>query len=271
MSTSNSPQELNTHHQRVLPFRKVANFRDLGGYPAAEEYRVKWGCLYRSGHLADMNRADLRRFKALNIGTVIDLRSMQEQEKDPDRLPAGIKALSLPMLDVANEAMSKEVHAAVENKDYKTFDPGRKMMRMYQLLSMEHTAEYQQFVQAILAAEGKPVLWHCTAGKDRTGFGAAIILRLLGVADETIIDDYLLSRKYVDQLRGLKFFLRISRGKEAVEIVRKLLLVDQSWIQAAFDAIDLHWGDFDHYVTEALSLTAADIFQLRATLLDGNI
>jgi len=142
---------------------------------------------------------------------------------------------------------------------------------MYQLLATEHTSQYRQFVQAVLAAEGKPVLWHCTAGKDRTGVGAAIILRLLGVADEIIINDYLLSRKYVDQLRRLKLFLRITRGKKAVEIVNTLLLVDRSWIQAAFETIDKQWGSFDQYVSEVLDLTAGDIAQLRGTLLDGRV
>jgi len=266
-----NPSPQNPDFQRVFPFRRVANFRDLGGYAGAEGRRVKWGCLFRSGHLADMTARDMQRFKALDIGTVIDLRSTLERDKDPDRLPDGVRLISLPMLDVANEAMSKEVHAAVETRNFKAFDPCEKMRRMYQLLATEHTSQYRQFVQAVLAAEGKPVLWHCTAGKDRTGVGAAIILRLLGVADEIIINDYLLSRKYVDQLRRLKLFLRITRGKKAVEIVNTLLLVDRSWIQAAFETIDKQWGSFDQYVSEVLDLTAGDIAQLRGTLLDGRV
>ena len=273
MSFSNTPKPMKADRQRALPFRRVANFRDLGGYPGADGKRVKWGLLYRSGHFANATQSDLKKLQALNIDTMIDFRSAIEKEEEPDRLPASgsIKTLALPMLDVVNEAMSKEVHAIVKSKNYQDFDAFKKMTEMYRLIASEHAPEYQKFIQTILAAGGKPVLWHCTAGKDRTGFGAAILLRLLGVDDKLIIEDYLLSQQYVEKRWRLIIMLLLTRGREPIKIVKKLMSVDESWMQAAFQAIDQQWGDFDHYVTEALSLTPADIAQLRMNLLDGAV
>ena len=267
----NTPGPMNADRQRVLPFRGIANFRDLGGYPAADGKRIKWGILYRSGHLAKTTSSDLNTLQALNIETVIDFRSAQEKEKEPDRLPNtdSIKTLALPMLDVVNEAMSKEIHAVVENKNYHDFDPDQKMMAMYQLIASEYAAEYQLFMQTILAAEGCPVLWHCTAGKDRTGFGAAILLRLLGVSDQVILEDYLLSNKYAEKRRSLILFLRLTKGKEIIKIAKKMMSVDKTWIQAAFHAVDQRWGSFENYAKEGLALSPADISQLQATLLVG--
>ena len=266
-----TPDPMNADHQRVLPFRRIANFRDLGGYPATDGRCIKWGVLYRSGHLARATYSDLNTLQALNIKTIIDFRSAQEKEKEPDRLPnsGSIKTLPLPMLDVVNEAMSKEIQAIVENKNYHDFDPNQKMMVMYQLIASEFAAEYQQFMKTILTAGGSPVLWHCTAGKDRTGFGAAILLRLLGVNDQVILEDYLLSNQYAEKRRSLILFLRLTKGKEIIKIAKKMMSVDKTWLQAAFHAVDQQWGSFDNYVREGLGLIQTDIVELRANLLDG--
>jgi protein-tyrosine phosphatase len=271
LSFSNTPKAMNTDHQRILPFRKIANFRDLGGYPAVDGKQIKWGLLYRSGHFAKATQSDLRKLQALNIDTVIDFRSVKEKEDEPDRLPksGGIKTLPLPMLDVVNEAMSKEIHEAVKKNNFQDFDPVEKMLQMYRLIAIEHAPEYQQFIQTILSADGKPVLWHCTAGKDRTGFGAAILLRLLGVEEKHIIEDYLLSSRYIEKRRRMILMLRLTRGREPIKIVKKLMSVDESWMQAAFHAIDQQWGNFENYSREGLGLATADISQLRTTLLDG--
>lgn len=271
MRFSNTPGPMNADRQRVLPFRRIANFRDLGGYPGADGRRIKWGVLYRSGHLAKATSSDLNTLQALNIKTIIDFRSTQEKEKEPDRLPNtdSIRTLALPMLDVVNEAMSKEIHAVVENKNYHDFDPTQKMMAMYQLIASEYAAEYQLFMQTILAAGGSPVLWHCTAGKDRTGFGAAILLRLLGVSDQVILEDYLLSNQYAEKRKPLILFLRLTKGKEIIKIAKKMMSVDKTWLQAAFHAVDQQWGSFDNYVREGLGLIQTDIVELRANLLDG--
>ena len=264
---------MNTDHHRVIKFRGFSNFRDLGGYHADGGAQVKWGVLYRSGHLAKMKPTDLRRFQRLGIETIIDFRSDQEREKDPNRLPdsLNLNLLSIPILDPSTSSWAEELRTAIQTREFLGFDPSKKMRTWYQELAVGHVDQYRRFIQAVLGAQGAPVLWHCTAGKDRTGFAAAILLRLLGVQQESIEKDYLLSARYADQRRALIWMLRLTRGKEAAEIVQTFLRVYREWIKAAFHAIDAHWGNFETYSQEALRLSASQISQLRHNLLEHAI
>ncbi len=265
------PNPLNASHQRVLKFKGFSNFRDLGGYVSARGAQVKWGVLYRSGHLAKMKFADLKRFKSLDVHTVIDFRSDLEREKDPNRLPAlnNIKTLSLPILDPSTSAWAKELRAAIQNKNFQNFDPSEKMREWYQVLAVENVDQYKCFIHAVLKAQGAPVLWHCTAGKDRTGLAAAILLQLLDVQHDTVVKDYLLSAKYADQRRTLILLLRLTRGKEVAKNIQTFMRVEKEWINAAFRTIDHHWGSFETYSHDALGLSGEQINQLRHNLLES--
>lgn len=261
---------MNDNHKRIIKFRGFSNFRDLGGYPADGGVQVKWGVLYRSGHLAKMKSSDLRRFKQLGIDTIIDFRSDQEREKDPNRLPDSLifNTLSIPILDPSTSSWAAELKTAIQTREYQNFDPSEKMREWYQELAVGHVDQYRQFIHGVLNAQGAPVLWHCTAGKDRTGFAAAILLRLLGVSQDIVEKDYLLSAKYADQRKALIWMLRLSRGKEAAETVQTFFQVQKEWIEAAFQSIDAHWGNFETYSHEALGLSVSHISQLRDQLLD---
>ena len=267
------PNPLNVSHHRVLKFKGFPNFRDLGGYAAADGAQVKWGVLYRSGNLAKAKSADLKRFESLNIHTVIDFRSDHEREKDPNRLPASnnIRTRSLPILDPSTSSWANELRAAIQNKNFQNFDPFEKMGEWYQDLAAENVDQYKCFIHAVIEAQGAPVLWHCTAGKDRTGLAAAILLRLLGVRQEAVVKDYLLSAKYADKRRPLLLLLRLTRGKEVAENVHMFMRVQKEWIEAAFQSIDDHWGSFETYSHEALDLSGEQINQLRQNLLDGEV
>jgi protein-tyrosine phosphatase len=263
---------MSASHHRIIKFRGFSNFRDLGGYPADGGTQVKWGVLYRSGHLARMKSSDLKRFKRLGIDTIIDFRSDQEREKDPNRLPdlLHLKTLSIPILDPSTSSWAEELKTAIQNREYHDFDPSEKMREWYQELAVGHIGQYKRFVQAVFDAQGAPVLWHCTAGKDRTGIAAAILLRVLGVSQDIVEKDYLLSAKYADQRKSLIWMLRLSRGKGAAETIQTFFKVKKVWIKAAFQAIDDHWGDFESYSHAALGLSASQIEQLRRNLLADN-
>jgi len=123
-------------------------------------------------------------------------------------------------------------------------------------------------MQTVLAADGAPVMWHCSAGKDRTGFAAAVLLRLLGVPQEVVMQDYMASKQLALQARKTELLvLKIFKGEEAADKMAVLLGVEESWLDAAFDEIEQHWGGFDNYRREGLQLSDADIEQLRHTLL----
>ena len=263
MTTSNSEKS------RVLGFQKVANFRDVGGYPAADGRTVRWGALYRSGHLAKMSRRDLEKFSDLEIDTVIDLRSEYERQRDPNRLPEKNtpNVLELSILDEANSLMHKEIRQTIETKNYGELDSRVLMSAAYRQFAVDFLPEFRQVVHTVLDAEGRPVLWHCTAGKDRTGYAGAVLLRLLGAPWEVIVQDYLLSNQYADQLRGQFFLLRLLKGRQAVNLIRPLLFVQEDWLAGAFEAVEDEWGTFENYAAEGLELSADDIVQLRDQLL----
>lgn len=255
--------------KRFLKFRKIRNFRDLGGYPAEDGRTVRWGSLYRSGHLGKLSRKDRKKFEALQIDTVIDLRSEEERNHKPNRLPEenSPDLLELSILDEANALMNKEIRSRIYARKYDELDSAALMRNAYSQFAVEFLEEFRQVVQTILAAEGKPVLWHCSAGKDRTGFAAAILLRLLGVSEEIVMEDYLLSNKYVDLRRGQMILLRLLRGQGAVDLVRPLLTVRADWLEASFQAVLDTWGTFEQYAAEGLNLSSGDINQLKSYLL----
>ena len=264
---------MNDNHDRVIKFRGFSNFRDLGGYPAEADTQVKWGVLYRSGHLAKMKSSDLKRFKQLGIDTIFDFRSNPEREKDPNRLPdsLNLRTISIPILDPSTSSWAEDLKTAIQNREFQDFDASEKMREWYQDLVVGHVGQYRKFIHGVLNALGAPVLWHCTAGKDRTGIAAAILLRVLGVSQEIVEKDYLLSAKYADQRKALIWMLRLSRGREAAETVQTFFQVQKGWIEAAFQAINAHWGDFETYSHEALGLSASQKDQLRNQFLDSPI
>ncbi len=112
-------------------------------------------------------------------------------------------------------------------------------------------------------------MFHCTAGKDRTGFAAAILLRILGVPQETVMQDYMLSRSYALEARSRDvFILRLTKGKETAGIVEKLSGVEAAYLQAAFETIDAEYGSFENYVRDGLGLDDTEVAALRASLLE---
>ena len=144
------------------------------------------------------------------------------------------------------------------------------MRAFYESFATKNVGQYKDFVHALLAAQGRPVLWHCTSGKDRTGFAAAILLRILGVQQNIVIEDYLLSQQYVDRNRRLIFLLWLTRGREVASNIQKFFLVREEWIQAAFQSIDEGWGNLENFSHEALDLSKEQIDQLRHFYLVSN-
>ena len=127
-----------------------------------------------------------------------------------------------------------------------------------------YTSVYEDFLRGLIDEDG-PTLFHCTAGKDRAGFASAMILTILGVPREKVIEDYLLTNTYVkdhvdDKMLEieLKTFFRADTDN-----LRKINLVEERYIQAAFDTIDSKWGGMDRYISEALNLNEEDILKLK--------
>jgi protein-tyrosine phosphatase len=256
---------------RLLNFEGIANFRDLGGYRASDGRAVKWGRLYRSGNFAEASNADLAGLQTLELATFIDFRSGVEKAEEPNRLPEppGFTVVDIPVLDEGNRNLFGEISERIETDNFDGFDPDQVMEQANRQFADEFTPQFRQFIHAVLDADGAPVLWHCTAGKDRTGFAAAILLRILGVPQDTVISDYMASRQPALEARHNQLLmLRVFKGEDVAEKISVLLGVERDWLEAGFEEIDETWGSFDNYVSDGLQLSAADIQRLRDTLLE---
>ena len=256
---------------RLLNFEGIPNFRDLGGYRTRDGRQVRWGSLYRSGTMAEASDADLRALGQLHLSTLIDFRSLAEKTREPNRLPQapGFDVVEIPILDQGNSAIAEKIMERIDTGDFEGFDPDRIMLNANQQFAVQFTPQFRRFMHSVLEANGEPVVWHCTAGKDRTGFASAVLLRLLGVPEDIVMQDYLASgEQALDARRSQLLLLRLFKGEEAAGKLGILLGVERGWLQAAFDAIDSHWGGFDRYVSEGLQLDASDVAQLKRALLE---
>ncbi|KTT95243.1 protein tyrosine phosphatase, partial [Sphingomonas yabuuchiae] len=177
---------------RVLPLQGGRNFRDLGGYRTADGRTVKWGLLYRSGQMHDLTPADYVTLQKLGIRTVCDFRDTAERTREPTLWPAGQRP------KVLSDDYALDMSAMRLPGDPSTWTHEQVVTAMtatYPKLLDQFNGQYRRMFAELLAGD-VPLAFHCTAGKDRTGVAAALLLTALGVPRATIIDDYLLSNEH---------------------------------------------------------------------------
>ena len=250
---------------RKLPFTGAHNFRDLGGYKTEDGRTVKWGKIYRSDNLHSLTDEDLKYMKRLNIKSVVDFRSLEERESEPDRLNPDMTQVLLPINFQPKELNDDSIKNIIKDLTFGDLDSSN-LLRDFNIVIVEEFAEeYKNFFRYIIENNAEPLVFHCTAGKDRAGFASAMILTILGVPREKVIEDYLLTNTYVkdhvdDKMLEieLKTFFRADTDN-----LRKINLVEERYIQAAFDTIDSKWGGMDRYISEALNLNEDDILKLQ--------
>jgi protein-tyrosine phosphatase len=255
--------------QRHLDFDSTKNFRDLGGYRTVDGKTLRWELLYRSGGLHKLTDRDLQHLSALSLNRVIDFRSEYEKGLEPDRLPieASIQRVEIPILDASTAVVQDSRDEFVRN--LRTIDPVKYMLETYVGFVMQFTPAFQQFIRELAFAEGRPVLFHCTAGKDRTGYASAILLRMLGVPHETVTEDYLLSNDHF--YAGHKWNLMLARllkGKRFADSIKGFMIADPRYLSAAFETIDREYGSFENYIRDGLGLSTADVEHFKAIYLE---
>lgn len=255
--------------KRRLEFSGAKNFRDLGGYRTVDGKVVRWGMLYRSDQLNKLTDADREHLAALKLDRIIDFRAEYEKEK-PDRLPINpeIRVVAIPILDSTTEIWRDSRQKFIKD-NLRNIDPAKFLIETNIELATRFTPQVRQFIYELFSANGRPVLFHSAAGKDRTGYAAAIILRILGVLPEVVMDDYLLSNQYyLSAYARSLFVLRLIKGKRFSTAVKGFLEVRPVYLSAAFEAVDREFGSFEKYVHRGLGLTGQDIELLRSYYLE---
>lgn len=236
----------------------LSNFRELGGIPTINGKTIKKGLLFRGGplaHLTDEDRDYI--LNSVKLTEIIDLRTDSEIESLPN------DDLGIPVIQL-NITGNKSEATADPNKFVQLEDPAvvrENMMAMYHntVLSEESQKEFAQFFKELLNADGA-IYFHCTAGKDRTGMCAALLLSALGVSVDNIMKDYLESNKNVDQILKKVALSFGSAFPEKInqEAVMKLLEVENDYIEAVFDAIESKYGSIDNYLHNVLNVSQED-------------
>jgi protein-tyrosine phosphatase len=250
-------------------FEGIPNIRDLGGLWTVDGRRTKQGLLLRSGQLFFSTEGDLARLCELGIAEVIDLRSGLERAEKPDLEIPGARNLHLPIMEdisagVTRDAESDEGAFAMlaQGGDDAPVLAAAYMQKTYRSFveSPFSVSQYARFAgEAVSCAErGRAILWHCTAGKDRAGFAAAIMLEALGVTRADIVEDYLLTNERLAAVVGqlIEQFEGQLPTDAAHEAARRLFLADESYLQAAYGAAEDLYGGFDAFLEQGLGLDA---------------
>jgi protein-tyrosine phosphatase len=254
---------------RKLPMDGAENFRDLGGYQAADGRTVKWGMLYRSDSLAELSDQDLAYIQRLGVKQIVDFRTPFEKAEDPDRIPEGVNYVERE-IDVEGTAV-KELFEKISSGDIDDLNATELMENANRAFVTSQQQVYGPHLKSLLSDNNVPSVAHCTGGKDRAGFGAAITLLALGVPESTVINDFLLTNEYTkDKINKYIWMIRLgSFFQTDPEKIRPLLGVERSFIVAAIDQMKKDYGSIDNYFRQGLGISDAEIQLLRERFLEG--
>jgi protein-tyrosine phosphatase len=260
----------------ATPSTTVANLRDLGGTPLSGGRTVRPGLVLRSGQLDRLDLDSDPAVAALGLRTVIDFRTDAERAAHPDRVPEGARHLVFDVL--ADKLGAGRVPAAVQLKDLLS-DPavaeehlgGGRVRTLFAdtyrafVNTASAQAAYRTLLTELADPQAGPLLFHCTAGKDRTGWGATVVLALLGADDETLMAEYLSVNPAVKQA-----FAKMIEGFTAAggdpDIALGLIGVFPSYLEAALDEVSTRYGSMEKYVREALGVPDEAVEALRTRL-----
>ncbi|MCY3634426.1 MAG: tyrosine-protein phosphatase [bacterium] len=240
----------------------IRNFRSLGGQTTVEGRRVRSGLVFRSGHLAEASASDVEALAALGIRTVFDFRNQGDLAVEgPNRLPDGVELISLPMSDSQNPSgMREDFSSFTAAQLEERFGNGKAFQWMKDASARsvgdpERTAQFGEFVRGLLAPGVVPLLFNCSAGKDRTGWAASLLLLAVGVPEDQVVDHYLETNQYVNPSRY-------------GELMKPMVTVHEDYFAEQLRVLDDAWGTFDQYWANGLGLDGGHRQALRDLLLD---
>ncbi|MCP3466191.1 tyrosine-protein phosphatase [Bradyrhizobium sp. CCGUVB23] len=241
---------------RHLALQGASNFRDLGGYPTADGRQTRWRRLFRSNHLGLLTEADVEIVRGLGVRSAFDFRGVEERadalcgvrEITTHSLPIEPTVVAALRAQMAEGTLTAPVALEIMRESYRNY--------------VRHNTHSFRALFSHLLEDRAPLVIHCTAGKDRTGFACALILHALGVPEETIAEDYLLTNR---------FYRRdASAASELPQDVRDAIgSVEASYLEAGFEAVRADYGDLETYLRDGLRLGTAERIALKERYLQA--
>ena len=246
---------------RIIEMSNIKNFRDMGGYFTRTDQQMKWGKIFRSGDLSSATLYDQERIRRLNIRTIIDFRSDRTAKRYPILVHPNIRKISLPITPLDDE----KINEMMDNEHLTRSDAIRDVQDSYIGIIENYKSVFAEMFNILTDENNYPVLLSGSLGKDRVGLASFFILYAVGIPQNVIIDDYLLSRQTVD----------ISKIAENVktkpeyfqEAVTALMSVNPAYINYTIDYINQKYGSIDNYLEKELKLTSGKKILLRKYLL----
>lgn len=264
------------------PDRHVAldgqsNFRDLGGYEAADGRTVKWGQVYRSGELPKLTGADLAVLEMLELETVVNFLLPQEiVQNGRDRLPEGTREVYQPIAGDRAAVLTMVAQTAITSGQFDRIPPELNP-EFHRILMDEGREEYAALLREVAVPANRPLAFHCSHGIHRSGTAAAILLSALGVPWETVREDYLLSNDYRREeveaaLAGIRQGVAEMQGVEPHKIdmtnVEAFYVLQGNYIDGSLDYAVAEYGSMENYIREGLGISDAEVAALRDQLLE---
>jgi protein-tyrosine phosphatase len=267
-------------HERVLPLQGGQNFRDLGGYRTQDGHHVKWGLLFRSGSMHGLTAADYTYLEGRGIRVVCDLRDNRERAAQPVNWPTE-HAPTVLSDDYALDTADMMPHGSPDS--WTEADARAAFAASYPRMLASFNGQYRRMFAELLAGHA-PLAFNCSAGKDRTGIAAALILTALGVPRATVIEDYTATNRYLDTARlmgrgaapanmagkpeAAKAAPAMQLGRMKPGVLQALMSADPGYIEAALAVVDQHRDGAAGYLRDELGLGRPEIARLRRMYLE---
>jgi protein-tyrosine phosphatase len=253
--------------ERFLPLESAVNFRDIGGYRTADGRRVRTGKVYRAGALNRLTDSDRELLARMGMKLVCDLRSQEEVEEEPDRLPdnPAPEYLHLPLK--ADDDRLRRLRALLFNRRQIAL----MLPEMYTDIMIDRNANIcGEVLRRLSEPENLPTIIHCTAGKDRTGVVVALLLSLLGVPDDIILADYSLSNRFFPTFLayGEKTIHPVAWLGVKAEDIQPLLVADPQTMRTALAHVRSKYSSVENYLRDAAGLDEGTLGRLRENLLE---
>jgi protein-tyrosine phosphatase len=248
--------------KRHVVLQGAANFRDLGGYETKDGHHVKWGEIYRSADISKLTDADLEVLKSKKITYDVDLRGHQESAQAPDRINPGTDYILSP-------AGSDNLGDWMKNIAHVKRNGGDSLMIVFYSKTDSLAARYKPFFDKLLGLPAdQSLVFHCTAGKDRTGIGAALLLYSLGVPYDTIVQDYVATNYYrtAENEKAINGMVKMMHMDK--DVATSMLQAKKEYLDATFAAITQQYGSVDNFLRNQVGLDDAKIKLLKSKFLE---
>ena len=250
------------------------NFRELGGYETLSGKKIKMHKLLRTGNLADLSPFDKQFLTDYGAKYDVDFRSKEEVDNQPDRVPDGVEYIYDPVFSEDLTNSSKSI-TDLDTQAHDDADFGFNHMHYaYEDMIESEPAQkaYRKFFDVLLenTVDGESVIFHCTAGKDRTGFGALLALSALGVPLNTIKKDYLLTnittKDFVDSM--VEHARQNGKNENVLQSIRDIQSVRSEYLDHSVKVLNDEYGGINNYLRDVMKLSSADIMKLRNIYLE---